>query len=88
MRYLGDMIRLRVAELLRVRGWTAYRLAREAHLPLATAYRLADPAYVPERLEVATLERLANIFKIGPGELLDRVPAKAATGTRRRLPAR
>lgn len=64
------VIRLRVAELLEERGWTAYRLAKEAGLTMPVAYRLADPSGEFARLESSTLEKLCEVFDVQPGELL------------------
>jgi DNA-binding Xre family transcriptional regulator len=70
------MIRLRVAKHLRRRGWTAYRLAKEAGLSIPVAYRLADPDGDLRRLDVRTLDALCRTFKVQPGELLEWVPGK------------
>lgn len=64
------VIRLRVAELLDQRGWTAYRLAKETGLSMPVAYRLADPSGEFSRLEAETLEKLCEVFDVQPGELL------------------
>jgi DNA-binding Xre family transcriptional regulator len=77
------MIRWRVPELLRVRGWTPYRLAKESGLTLPAAYRLAkgDPV---ERIEVASLEALCDVFGVEPGELIERLPGRKAQPPRGR----
>ena len=67
-----DMIRWRVAALLRQRGWTAYRLAKEADLSFRTAYRVAQDGAVP-RIDAATLEALCDLFGAVPGDLIERV---------------
>jgi DNA-binding Xre family transcriptional regulator len=64
------MIRLRVAELLDARGWTAYELAKRAKLTMTVAYRLANPDGTFARLEAATLDKLCQTFDVQPGELL------------------
>lgn len=71
------MIRLRVAELLQARGWTAYRLAQEAGFSITLAYRLARPAGAFRRLDQGTLEKLCDTFQCDPGDLIERVPAQA-----------
>jgi DNA-binding Xre family transcriptional regulator len=65
------MIRLTVATQLRKRGWTAYRLAKEAGISMPVAYRLADPNGGFSRLDVETLDALCRTFKVQPGELLE-----------------
>jgi DNA-binding Xre family transcriptional regulator len=70
------MIRLKVAEQLKRRGWTAYQLAKEAGLSIPVAYRLADPAGGFRRLDVETLDTLCRTFKVQPGELLEWVPER------------
>jgi DNA-binding Xre family transcriptional regulator len=52
------MIRLRLAELLKQRNWTPYRLAQETGLTVPTAYRLADPKGQFGRINFDTLDRL------------------------------
>ena len=74
MDYLGPMIRLKVADQLEKRRWTAYRLAKEAGLTMTVAYRLAAPDGGFQRLEVETLDALCRTFKVQPGELLEWVP--------------
>lgn len=71
------MVRMRLAELLRRRGWTAYRLAREAGLTVPSAYRLAKPNGSFRRLEASTLDRLCIALGVQPGELLEWVPEQA-----------
>ena len=68
------MIRLKVADQLEKRRWTAYRLAKEAGLTMTVAYRLAAPDGGFQRLEVETLDALCRTFKVQPGELLEWVP--------------
>lgn len=82
-RYMGQepnnassnaVVRLQVAELMKKRGITAYRLSREAGLAYPTAYRLSQPPGVFGRLEVDTLNRLCEFFRVQPGELIEWVP--------------
>ena len=68
------MIRLRVADVLRERGWTAYRLAKEASLTMPVAYRLADPKGDFRRLDLGTLNAICAALDVQPGELLEWVP--------------
>lgn len=64
------MITLRVAECLKAKGWTAYRLAREAKISMTLAYRLARPHARFRRLDHDTLEKLCFALDCEPGELL------------------
>ena len=70
------MVRLRVRESLRERGWTAYRLAKEAGRTIPVAYRLAAPGGQFRRLDVNTLDALCRTLGVQPGELLEWVPEK------------
>ena len=68
------MIRFRLAELLKRRGWTPYRLSQMSGLTAPTAYRLADPSLRFGRFTTDTLDRLCRALDVQPGELLERVP--------------
>jgi putative transcriptional regulator len=70
----GRMIRLRLAELLKQRNWTSYRLAQETGLTVPTAYRLADPKGQFGRINFDTLDRLCAALNVQPGDLLEWVP--------------
>ena len=63
-------ITLRVAELLKTKGWTAYRLAKEARISLTLAYRVAKPKARMSRFDHDTLEKLCVVFHCQPGDLL------------------
>jgi putative transcriptional regulator len=76
------VIRLRLAEVLRQRNWTPYRLAQETGLTVPTAYRLADPGLELGRITVDTLDRLCAALKLQPGDLLEWIPE---SGPRRRI---
>lgn len=71
------MVRLKVAELMRMRGMTAYRLSRGSGLAYPTAYRLSQASGLFGRLEVDTLNRLCEFFRVQPGELIEWVPDSA-----------
>jgi putative transcriptional regulator len=75
------MIRFRLAGVLKERGWTAYRLAKETGLTAPTAYRLADPTQEFGRFTGDTLDRLCAALQVQPGDLLEWVADK---GTRKR----
>lgn len=70
------MLRLRVMDLLESRGWTRYRLAKEAGLSLNQAYRVARSDGWFSRLDRVTLERLCAALAVEPGELFERTPQK------------
>lgn len=70
------MIRFHLAAILKQKGWTPYRLARETGLTVPTAYRLADPALQFGRFTAETLDRLCAALNVQPGELLEWVPDK------------
>ena len=74
------MVRLRVAELMKVRRISAYALAKGAGLNYPTAYRLSRPAGDFQRLEVKTLNRLCEFFDVQPGDLLEWLPDRAQLG--------
>lgn len=57
-----------------MRGVTAYRLSRGSGLAYPTAYRLSQVSGVFGRLEVDTLNRLCEFFRVQPGELIEWVP--------------
>lgn len=81
------MIRFHLATILRRKGWSPYRLARETGLTVPTAYRLADPSLEFGRFTAGTLDRLCEVLDVQPGELLEWVPNARRAGTRRRAPA-
>jgi DNA-binding Xre family transcriptional regulator len=70
------MIRLKVAEALERKGWTAYRLAREAKLTVPVAYRLAGSQRPMQRLDLETLDAVCAALGVQPGELLEWVPER------------
>ena len=70
------MIRFRLAELLKQKGWTPYRLSQVTGLTVPTAYRLADPELEFGRFTTDTLDRLCAALDAQPGDLLEWVPEK------------
>ena len=70
------MVRLRVAELMRIRGLSAYALGKGAGLTYPTAYRLSRPSGKFGRLEAETLNRLCEFFQVQPAELLEWIPER------------
>ncbi len=79
-----SVIRFRLPELLARRGWTPYRLAQETGLTVPTAYRLANPALRFGRFTADTIERLCTALEVQPGELLQWVPDKKPSSSKRR----
>lgn len=67
-------VRLRVAELMKARGISAYALGKGAGLTYPTAYRLSRRSGEFGRLEAETLNRLCEFFNVQPGNLLEWVP--------------
>jgi DNA-binding Xre family transcriptional regulator len=70
------MVRWRVAELLKERDWTVYRLVQESGLAPTVLYRIAKPKREVKRVDGTTLDVLCATFNVGPGELLEYVPDK------------
>ncbi len=68
------VIRFHLAAVLKRKGWTPYRLARQTGLTVPTAYRLADPELRFGRFTADTLDRLCATLGVQPGELIDWVP--------------
>lgn len=67
-------IQWRIAELLRQRKWTGYRLAKKAGLTPSAVYKLMKKGELTE-IDVATLEKLAAAFDLPPFKLLEHTPA-------------
>lgn len=76
---MNGVIRLRVAEALSKREWTAYRLAQEAKITMAVAYRLGKSNPRIRRLDLATLDAVCRALTCQPGELLEYVPERKRT---------
>jgi putative transcriptional regulator len=68
------MIRFRLSEILKAKGWTPYRLSQVTGLTAPTAYRLADPEMRFGRFTADTLDRLCAALDVQPGDLLEWVP--------------
>jgi DNA-binding Xre family transcriptional regulator len=56
------------------KGLTAYGLGKAAGITYPTAYRLARESGDFSRLEKDTLNRLCELFRVQPGELIEWVP--------------
>jgi putative transcriptional regulator len=76
------MIRFRLAEVLKQKGWTPYRLARVTGLTVPTAYRLAAPELRFGRFTADTLDRLCRALEVQPGDLLEWVAEPQDVGAR------
>lgn len=66
----GDMVLLRVHELMAARGITAYSLSQGTDLTYPSAYRLSRAGGRFGRLHAETLDELCRFFKVQPGRLL------------------
>jgi DNA-binding Xre family transcriptional regulator len=69
--YPHPMIRWRIPEILKQRGWSAYRLAQECGLTMPAASRLARGGPVA-RIDARTLDALCSGLGLEPGDLLER----------------
>ncbi len=78
------MIRFRLAELLKRRGWTPYHLSQLTGLTAPTAYRLADPELRFGRFTADTLARLCGALGVQPGDLLEYIPERKKKARRSR----
>ena len=58
----GTVVRLKVAELLKARGLTAYALAKDGGFTQPRAYRLASEDGAFDRLEADALDKLCAFF--------------------------
>ena len=65
------MIRLKLAALLKKRGWTAYRLAKETGITMPAAYRLGDPDFIPGKIDIPTLDKVCRVLDVQPGRILE-----------------
>lgn len=70
------MVRWRVREVLRARGWTPYRLMRVSGLPNMVVYRIANHRGPVKVIKGRTLNALCDALGVGPGDLLEHVPDK------------
>jgi DNA-binding Xre family transcriptional regulator len=68
------MMRWRVADLLKERQWSAYRLVQESRVAHSVVYRIAKAGRPVQRVDGDTLDALCRAFGVGPGELFEHVP--------------
>lgn len=73
-RTAGGMVRWRIADLLKERQWSAYRLVQESRLAHSVVYRIAKAGRQVKRVNGSTLDALCRTFGVGPGELFEYVP--------------
>ena len=78
------MVRWKIAELLKKRGWSAYRLAMKTGLTVPAVYRLAKQKAQMGRVEGDTLDRLCDALGVQPGDLLEHLPDKRKRANRSR----
>ena len=76
------MVRLRVKRLLRERGMSVYRLAKELRLPPTTVYRLASGRV--KRVDVRLVDRLCAVLGCRVADLFERIPDRPHKPTPRR----
>jgi CheY-like chemotaxis protein/DNA-binding Xre family transcriptional regulator len=70
----GGNVHWRVADLLKERQWSAYRLVQESRLAHSVVYRIAKTRRQVQRVNGATLDALCRTFGVAPGELFECVP--------------
>ena len=75
LRTIGEMsARFRVRELLEKADLTQSELARRAEVSFATVNRLCTNA--TNQVSLETLDKIAAVLGVEPGDLLERVPKK------------
>ena len=70
----SPVMRVRVTELLKERGWTGYRLAiaaKERGVSEQAIYRLVRLKGRQSRFDARLLDVLCDIFDVDPSELLE-----------------
>jgi DNA-binding Xre family transcriptional regulator len=77
------VVRLRIAEILKVRGMSWYRLAQESGLSQTQVYRMRHANGRFSRLTEGTLEKLCAALEVQPGELIEWVPTAHVPRPRR-----
>ena len=68
------LMRVRIPELLEVRGLTPYELSKrsDGRISMSTAYRLKRNRGRGHTFDSALLEALCDVLDVEPGELLER----------------
>jgi putative transcriptional regulator len=74
--YVDEMIRFRLNELLKARGWSDYKLAQESGIGanVIGKYR----RNLVRRPDLAIINKLCEALNCSAGELLEHVPTKKA----------
>ena len=71
------VIVFRLAHILKKKGWSAYRLAKESGIPQPTVYRLlSDREDTDSRISLRTLDALCEALGCSVGEILEREPRR------------
>jgi DNA-binding Xre family transcriptional regulator len=68
-------VRVRIDEMMAERGWSAYDVAKaikRSGVSEMAVYRLARVHGKVKRLDMRLLAGLCDVFKVEPGELLER----------------
>lgn len=71
---MAVVIRFKLAALLKKKGWTPYRLAKETGLTIPSAYRLVSEEPPLSVFKASTLDLLCKALGVQPGQLLEYVP--------------
>jgi len=71
-------MRVRLAELLEIRGLTAYAVAQQSDGRISTSalYRLLKSDGRVRYLDAELLDALCDVLDVEPGELLEREPVR------------
>ena len=87
---MGMALRLRIPELLKDKGLTAYALAKRSdeRISLSTAYRLKENRGQLETYGADMIEALLDIFDVDMEQLFERTPDVAPRTPGRRAPKR
>ena len=72
----GGVVRWRIADLLKERQWSTYRLVQESRLAHTLVYRIAKAGRQVKRVHGHTLDALCHTFGVPPGELFEFVPCR------------
>lgn len=82
------MVRLRVAELLKERGISWYRLAQITGLSQTQVYRMRNAKGHFDRLTQDMLDKLCSGLEVQPGDILEWIPMHRVPRPRPRAPKR
>ena len=68
------MVRLRIHQIMKTRGISAYALSKGANICYPSAHRLSRAGGEFGRLHAETLDSLCRFFHLQPGELIQWTP--------------